>query len=114
MYLHRLLYRWCIIRGDRILPENIYLKNLIYCIVEIPEHLFNKLTLHSSHPIADICKERCSCLNERVKDIDELVFQRVYFYTRTYPTLFACLKTTQRNNYMKYILTIVLTPRRGN
>ena len=74
--------------------------------MEIPEIIFNKIMLYLSHPIADIFKERCSCLIERIKDIEELVFHRVYLYTRTYPTLFACIK----NNPTRQIYDIFAKP----
>jgi hypothetical protein len=60
--------------------------------MEIPENIFNKIMLYLSHPIADIFKERCNCLIEKIKDVPELAFHRVYFYTRTYPELFAYIK----------------------
>ena len=58
----------------------------------IPEDKINKIMIYLSHPIADIFKERCNCLIEKIKDVPELAFHRVYFYTRTYPELFAYIK----------------------
>ena len=60
--------------------------------MEIPEHIFNKIMLYLSHPIADILKERCNRLIEKIKDVLELTFHRVYFYTGTYPELLAYIK----------------------
>ena len=64
-------------------------KNFNFCV---PETLFNKIMLYLSHPIADLFKERCKCLIEKIKDVPELAFHRVCFYTRTYPELFAYIK----------------------
>ena len=60
--------------------------------MEIPENISNKIMLYLSHPIADIFKERCICLIEKIKDAPELAIHRVYMYTRTYPELIACIK----------------------
>ena len=71
--------------------------------MEMPENIFNKFMLYLSHPIADIFKERCNCLIEKIKDVPELAFHRVYFiqeHTQNYSHI---LKTIQRNKYMKYI-----------
>jgi hypothetical protein len=69
----------------------------------MPEHIFHKIALYLYHPIADIFNERFSCLIGRIKDIPELTFHRLYFYTRCYPTLFAYIKNKPTNNQTKHI-----------
>ena len=74
----------------------------------MPENIFNKIMLYLSHPIADIFKERCNCLIEKIKDVPELAFHRVYFYTRSYPELFAYIKDNPRKQiheiyFKKYV-----------
>ena len=44
--------------------------------MEIPEPLFNTM-LFLSHPIADIFKERCSCVL-KIKDIPEFTCHRAH------------------------------------
>ena len=64
----------------------------------MPENIINKIMLYLSHPIADLFNEYSSCLHEKIKDVPELSFHRVYFYTRTYPELFAYIKDNPRKH----------------
>ena len=61
--------------------------------MEMPENIINKIMLYLSHPIADLFNEYSSCLQEKIKDVPELSFNRVYCYTKRYPILYAYLKS---------------------
>ena len=61
--------------------------------MEMPENIINKIMLYLSHPIADLFNEYSSCLQEKIKDVPELSFHRVYFYTKRYPILYEYLKS---------------------
>ena len=61
--------------------------------MEMPEIIINKIMTYLSHPIADLFNEYSSCLQEKIKDVPELSFHRVYFYTKRYPILYEYLKS---------------------
>jgi hypothetical protein len=62
--------------------------------MEMPENIINKIMLYLSHPIADLFNEYSNCLQEKIKDVPELSFHRVYFYTKRYPILYEFLKSS--------------------
>ena len=53
-----------------------------------PGIIINKIMTYLSHPIADLLNAYSSCLQGKIKDVPELSFHRVYFYTRRYPILY--------------------------
>ena len=58
-----------------------------------PEIIINKIMTYLSHPIADLFNEYSSCLQEKIKDVPELSFHRVYFYTKRHPIPYEYLKS---------------------
>ena len=64
-----------------------------------PEIIINKIFLYLSHPIAELFNEYSSCLQEKIKDVPELKFYRVYFYTKRYPILYEYLKLPNKQIY---------------
>ena len=64
-----------------------------------PEIIINKIMTYLSHPIADLFNEYSGCLQQKIKDVPELSFHRVYFYTRRYPILYEYLKLPNKQIY---------------
>jgi hypothetical protein len=64
------------------------LKYLNFC-----ENINNKIILYLSHPITDIYNNECNYMIEKIKDIKELHFYKVYFYFKKYPILLQYLKS---------------------
>ena len=67
--------------------------------MEIPEIIINKIMTYLSHPIADLFDEYSSCLRQKTKDVPELKFYRVFFYTKRYPILYEYLKLPNKQIY---------------
>ena len=61
-----------------------------------PEIIINKIMTYLSHPIANLYS---CCLQQKIKDVPELSFHRVYFYTRRYPILYEYLKLPNKQIY---------------
>ena len=64
-----------------------------------PEIIINKIFLYLSHPIAELFNEYSGCLQEKIKDVPELKFYRVYFYTKRHPILYEYLKLPNKQIY---------------
>ena len=64
-----------------------------------PEIIINKIFLYLSHPIAELFNEYSGCLQEKIKDVPELKFYRVYFYTKRWPILYEYLKLPNKQIY---------------
>jgi hypothetical protein len=64
-----------------------------------PEIIINKIMTYLSHPVADLFNEYSCCLQQKIKDVPELRFYRVFFYTKRYPILYEYLKLPNKQIY---------------
>ena len=61
-----------------------------------PEIIINKIMTYLSHPLFN---GYSGCLQQKIKDVPELRFYRVFFYTKRYPILYEYLKLPNKQIY---------------
>ena len=65
----------------------------------LPADISIRIMWFVSHPVADLFNEYSCCLQQKIKDVPELRFYRVFFYTKRYPILYEYLKLPNKQIY---------------